>query len=147
MTQETMWLVLASAATVMAVALALIALTVIAVARDARRLLRHLEAELEPTLGQARATAVSVERIMAEMPRRLDRLDRLADEAEDTLTAVRAAAESAQSIVGGPAEVVEGARRTAESVGRGILTGADRLRRRMSGDEAVAAAEDEAVGE
>jgi hypothetical protein len=146
MTQETFWLVLSVAAVVVAVALGVMALVALLVARDARRALRSLDTELAPTLRQARATAEALERVAAELPPRLQRLDQLADETETTLAAIRQAAGAAESIVRGPADVVEGARRTAESVGRGILGGADRLRRRMAGDDALDV-EDEAVGE
>jgi len=44
---------------------------------------------------------------------------------------LRATIAAADSIVRGPADVMDGAKRTAESVGKGLLSGADRLRRRM----------------
>jgi uncharacterized protein YoxC len=146
MTIETLWAILAVSAVVIAVALAIVALVALLVARDARRTLRSLDAELAPTLRQARETTASMGRLATDLQARIERLDRLADETEATLVAVRGAADSAQTFVRGPADVVEGARRTAESVGRGILTGADRLRRRMAGDD-DGDRDEEAVGE
>ena len=129
MNVETLWAILAVAAVIVAAALGVMAVVLLLLARDLRRLTR-----------QAHATAAELERTVALVPARLERLDRLADEAEETLIALRSTIAAADSIVRGPADVVEGAKRTAENVGKGIVSGAGRLRRRIAG-------QDEAVGE
>lgn len=133
MAAETFNLIAAICLVVLTVALVAIALAVVRAAADARRLVSSLQDELPQTLQQARATAASVETLTAELASRVERLDRLADETEDTLVALRATISAADSIVRGPADVMDGAKRTAESVGKGLLSGADRLRRKVSG--------------
>jgi len=108
-----------------------IAWSVMRTATEARGLMVTLRDELPQTLQQARVTAASVESLTTEVAPRLGRLERLADEAEETFVALRATIAAADSIVRGPADVMDGAKRTAESVGKGLLSGADRLRRRM----------------
>jgi uncharacterized protein YoxC len=131
MTAETFNLIAAICLVVLALAVVGIAWSVIRTGTEARRLMTTLQTELPQTLQQARVTAASVESLTTELAPRLARLDRLVDEAEETLVALRATIAVADSIVRGPADVMDGAKRTAESVGKGLLSGADRLRRRM----------------
>lgn len=133
MTAETFDLIAAVCLVVLTVALVAIAFAMVRTAADARRVMSILQDELPQTLQQARATAASVESLTADLLARVERIDRLADEAEETLVALRATIAAADSIVRGPADVMDGAKRTAESVGKGLLSGADRLRRKVSG--------------
>ncbi len=135
MTAETSNLIAAICLVVVAVALVAMALAVVRTAAEARRLMSTLQDELPQTLQQARVTAASVEALTADLTPRVEHLDRLADEAEQTLVALRATIAAADSIVRGPADVMDGAKRTAESVGKGLLSGADRLRRKVSGPD------------
>ncbi|MBA3959423.1 MAG: hypothetical protein H0X60_03370 [Chloroflexi bacterium] len=131
MTAETFNLIAAICLVALALAAVGIAWSVMRTATEARGLMVTLRDELPQTLQQARVTAASVESLTTELAPRLERLDRLADEAEETFVALRATIAAADSIVRGPADVMDGAKRTAESVGKGLLSGADRLRRRM----------------
>ncbi len=140
MDEDTFRIVIAVATVLAAVALLVVALVAYRLARDVRRTLERLDDELPATLRQGRSTAEEVSRTVAQVRPRLERLDRLADEAEDTLATLRGTLAATESIVRGPADVMEGARRTVQSVGEGIVSGADRLRRRLTSD-------DEAAGE
>ncbi|MBA2570615.1 MAG: hypothetical protein H0V04_05485 [Chloroflexi bacterium] len=140
MDDATFRIIVATAAVVTAASLLLTALIAYRLARNVSRTLERLDDELPATLRQARGAAEEVALTVAEARPRLERLDRLADEAEETLVTLRGTLAATQSIVRGPADVVEGARRTVQTVGEGIASGADRLRRRLAGD-------DEAVGE
>lgn len=119
----------------MAVSLVVIAVVAYRSSRAVRSSLERLDAELPATLRQARSTAEEVSIAVADAKPRLERLDALADEAEATLATLRGTLAATQSIVRGPADVVEGARRTVQTVGEGIVSGADRLRRRLAGDD------------
>lgn len=138
MTAETLYVVIALAAIALAVSVAMIALSVVRMSRDLDRVSRTLDAELAPTLRQVRTTAETAERSMAEVTARLERVDILADETQLTLTRAREGIDAAVSIVRGPADVMEGARRTVQTVGGGLASGADRLRRRISGEDEAA---------
>jgi hypothetical protein len=59
----------------------------------------------------------------------------LAAEAETTMVAVRELSGSVNEIVRGPADTVTGVKRSARMVGGGIASGADRLRRVITGDQ------------
>jgi uncharacterized protein YoxC len=135
MNDETFHLIAAICLVVLAVAAAAVAWAAIRGAGDARRLMAALQAEIPQTLQQGRATAAAAEALTADLRPRVERLDRLADEAEDTMIALRATIAAADSIVRGPADVMDGAKRTAESVGKGLLSGADRLRRKIAGED------------
>lgn len=140
MDENTFRIVVAAAAVVTATALLVTGFVAYRLSRDVGRSLARLDEELPATLRQARSTAQDVSLTVAELRPRLERLDRLADEAEETIVTLRATLSATQSIVRGPADVMEGARRTVQSVGEGIVSGADRLRRRLASDE-------EALGE
>ncbi|MBA3850947.1 MAG: DUF948 domain-containing protein [Chloroflexi bacterium] len=135
MTAETFNLIAAICLVVLTAAVLGIAWAVIRSGAEARRLMAELHEEVPRTLRQASATAASVESLTADLASRVERLDRLADEAEETLVALRATIAAADSIVRGPADVMDGAKRTAESMGKGLLSGADRLRRRIAGED------------
>ncbi len=137
MNDETFHLIAAICLVILAAAGAITAWAVIRTGAEARRLMSTVQAELPQTFEQARATAASVESLTAELALRVERLDRLADEAEETLLALRSTISAADSIVRGPADAMDGAKRTAESVGKGLLSGADRLRRKIAGDETL----------
>jgi len=132
---ETFHLIAAICLVVLAVAAAAVAWAVIRGATDARRLMTTLQDEIPQTLQQARSTAAAVAALTAELKPRVERLDGLADEAEETLVSLRATIAAADSIVRGPADVMDGAKRTAENVGKGLLSGADRLRRKIAGED------------
>jgi hypothetical protein len=127
MTAETFNLIAAICLVALALAAVGIAWSVMRTATEARGLMVTLRDELPQTLQQARVTAASVESLTAVLAPRVGRLDWLADESEETLVALRATIAAADSIVRGPADVMDGAKRTAESVGKGLLSGADRL--------------------
>lgn len=135
MNDETFHLIAATCLVVLAVAAAIAAWAVFRIGADARRLMVTLQTEVPQTLQQARATASAVESLTADLAPRVERLDGLADEAEETLVALRATIAAADSIVRGPADVMDGAKRTAESVGKGLLSGADRIRRKVAGED------------
>ena len=135
MNDETFHLIAAICLVVLAVAAAAVAWAVIRGATDARRLMTTLQDEIPQTLQQARSTAAAVAALTAELKPRVERLDGLADEAEETLVSLRATIAAADSIVRGPADVMDGAKRTAENVGKGLLSGADRLRRKIAGED------------
>jgi hypothetical protein len=141
MQQETLWLVLAIAAVVVAVSFAVMAWSLWRLAgesretaRAGRELMAVLQEELPATITTLERTAASLDQLAAEGAARLVIADRLAEEAELTMTAVRDLSRSVHEIVRGPAETVTGVKRSARMVGDGIASGADRIRRRITGD-------------
>jgi hypothetical protein len=142
MQQETLWLVLAAAAIVIAVSFAVMAWATVRVAGETRRtaqagrqLMALLEEELPATIKALERTAASLDQLAGEGAARLVVADRLADEAELTMASVRDLSRSVHEIVRGPAETVTGVKRSARMVGDGIASGADRIRRRITGDQ------------
>lgn len=135
MTTETLFLVIGAASVVVALSTGAIAWAVVRLSADLRRTLRALDDEVAPTLRHVRAAAEAAERVALELTPRIERLDALADETEATLARAREGIDAAVSIVRGPADVMEGARRTVQSVGQGLASGADRLRRRVTGED------------
>lgn len=141
MQQETFWLVLAIAAIVVAVSFAIMAWTVVRLAADARetsqvgrRLMVLLQEEVPSTISALERTATSLDQLAGEGAARLVTADRLAEEAELTMAAVRDLSRSVHEIVRGPADTVTGVKRSARMMGDGIASGADRIRRRLTGD-------------
>ena len=141
MTQEVFWLVVAASAVIVAVAMAAIAWSIMALSREAdrtasetRALVRVIQAELPPTVAALQRASDSLERLAAEGGARLATADRLAEEAESTMAAMRDLSSSVHEIVRGPADTVNGVRRSARMVGDGIATGAGRIRRVITGD-------------
>ena len=133
---EAVWLVIGISIAVIAIAVLVAALSLRALARDARslaqsseRLVRVIHDELPPTLGQLRDLTVELEQLTHDLGPRLERIDRLVDEVEDTLGALRGTLVAAEGIIRGPLDAVDRARQTVRSVGEGIAVGADRLRR------------------
>ena len=140
MTDEQLILVLAAAAVG---ALVVIALTAIFLAIAVRRLLRDLAGlsaaaeettrlvneQLPATLTDLRGASANVARLSGELDPRLERVDGLLDESEQTLLSLRATVEAAEEMVRGPAAAVDRARRTVRAAGEGLARGADKLRR------------------
>jgi hypothetical protein len=128
----------AAVAALIAVAIAALiaAVALWRVARDVRRVSASLDEvagslriELPPTLRELRQTAVNLNRVSDELGPRLMRVDVLLDESELTLQSLRATVETAEDIVRGPAAAMERAKRAAGAAGRGLASGADRIRR------------------
>ena len=143
MSVELLWLVIGVAAIVIAASVAVIALAVWRLAGDARtttghadRVLAMLDTELPPTLAAVRASARELDALAGESAARLVVVERLAEEGQETMVAVRELSASVNEILRGPADTVNGVRRSARMVGTGISQGADRLRRAIAGDEA-----------
>ena len=141
MTEDLFWLVVAASMVVIAVSLATIAWAAVQLPKDARRtadetnaLVTVLRDEVPPTLVALQRASQSLDQLAGESASRLLILDQLADEAEATMVAVRDLSSSVHEIVRGPAETVSGVKRSARMVGGGIATGADRLRRVITGD-------------
>lgn len=142
MQEETLWLVVALALVVIAVSIAAVAWSFVRVARaaertatDADRLIKVLETELPATLATLQRTSDSLDRLAGESGARLVTMDQLAEEATLTMGAVRDLSQSVHEIVRGPADTVTGVKRSARMVGEGIASGADRLRRVITGDQ------------
>jgi uncharacterized protein YoxC len=142
MQQETLWLVLAAAAIVVAISFVVMAWAIARVASDTRQtakagrhLMALLEEELPATIRTLERTAASLDQLAGEGAARLVVADRLADEAELTMASVRDLSRSVHEIVRGPADTVTGVKRSARMVGDGIASGADKLRRRITGDQ------------
>jgi uncharacterized protein YoxC len=138
MTVETTNAIVAAAAVIallcVAVAALIAALALWRVARDVRGVTRSLDevttalrTELPPTLQELRAAAANANRLSAELPPRLERIDALLDEGDATLKSVRATADAAQEIVRGPSVAMDRAKGAARSVGSGLARGASRL--------------------
>jgi hypothetical protein len=102
---------------------------------SADRVLTMLDRELPPTLAALRSTSRELDALAGESAGRLVLLERLADEGEQTMVAVRELSSSVNEILRGPADTVSGVRRSARMVGSGISQGADRLRRAITGAE------------
>jgi uncharacterized protein YoxC len=131
-------LALVIAVLVAALAALLLAVGVYRLARDLRSLARATErtlavvdGELPHTLGDLRAAAANLRRLSDELRPRVERVDALIDEGEQTLLSLRATAEAAEEIVRGPAAAIERTRRTVKAAGEGLARGADRLIQRM----------------
>lgn len=142
MTIELLWLVIALAALVIAASVLLIGVALWRLAADARvtaaraeSLLAMLDRELPPTLASLRSTAKELDELAGESAARLVVLERLADEGQETMIAVRELSGSVNDILRGPADTVSGVRRSAKMVGTGISHGADRLRRAIAGED------------
>jgi len=139
-TDEQLVLLVAGAA---AGALIVLALTVVVLAVAIRRLLRELSGllsaaeettrlvneQLPATLADLRGASANLARLSAEADPRLERVDGLLDEGEQTLLSLRATVEAAEEMVRGPAAAVDRARRTVKAAGEGLARGADRLRK------------------
>ena len=143
-TQDLALIVIAISALVVAVAFVLIAVAVRSLGHDARGLTEHsksllavLERDLPPAIEQLRELEVSVQQLTTAATPRLERLDRLADEAEATLVAVREVSTTLNGLVRGPADTVSSVKRSVRSVGEGVFSGADRIRRAISRDDAA----------
>ena len=104
-------------------------------ASRADRVLAMLDTELPPTLASLRASAAEFDALAGESAARLIVVERLAEEGQETMVAVRELSSSVNEILRGPADTVSGVRRSAKMVGTGISVGADRLRRAITGDE------------
>lgn len=141
MQQDAFWLVVAVAAVVVAISFVVIAWTAVRTAGEARetarasrQLMALLQEELPATIDALERTAASLDQLAGEGAARLVTADRLADEAELTMASVRDLSRSVHEIVRGPADTVTGVKRSARMVGDGIASGADRLRRAITGD-------------
>jgi uncharacterized protein YoxC len=142
MQQETLWLVLATAAVVVAVSFAVMAVALWRLAAETRQtskagreLMATLQEELPATIRSLERTATSLDQLAGEGATRLVIADRLAEEAELTMTAVRDLSRSVHEIVRGPADTVTGVKRSARMVTDSVASGADRIRRRITGDQ------------
>jgi hypothetical protein len=141
MQQETFWLVLAAAAVVIAVSFAVMAWSLWRLAGESRQtatagrqLMAALQEELPATIRSLERTATSLDQLAGEGAARLVIADRLAEEAELTMTSVRDLSRSVHEIVRGPADTVTGVKRSARMVTDSVASGADRIRRRITGD-------------
>ena len=141
MNVELLSLVIAVCAIVITASIVAIGVALWRLAADARTttartdsLLELLDAELPPTLAAVRSTARQLDELAAESTQRIVLLEQLAAEGQETMIAVRELSASVNEILRGPAETVTGVRRSARMVGSGIASGADRLRRAISGE-------------
>jgi uncharacterized protein YoxC len=143
MSVELLWLVIAIAAVVVAIAAVAIAVALWRVAEDARQAAREtralvgtLETELPPTLDALRTAADELHVLATASTERLEVVERTAEEAGATMAAIREVSGSVNEILRGPADTVLGVRRSARMVGGTLASGADRLRRALTGDPA-----------
>ncbi len=141
MQQETLWLVLAVAAIVVAASFVVMAWALWRLAGETqqtakvgRELMVLLEEELPATIKSLERTATSLDQLAGEGAARLVIADRLAEEAGLTMSAVRDLSRSVHEIVRGPADTVTGVKRSARMVTDSMASGADRIRRRITGD-------------
>ncbi len=141
MQEDMLWLVVAICAIVIAVSVAAMAWAIVRLGREAGRaaieadgLMRVLREELPAALTSLQRTAASLEALAGESAARLVVVDRLAEEAEATMIALRDLSSSVNDIVRGPADTVTGVKRSAKMVGGGIASGADKLRRVITGE-------------
>jgi hypothetical protein len=139
---DTLWLIVALAAIVVASCAVVIAWATWRMAAEARLAAREgqqlstvLRVELPATLKALERASDSLEQLAAESAGRLVTVDALAVESEATMVAVRELASSLNEIMRGPAGTVSGVRRSARMMGDGLAHGADRLRRAMVRDE------------
>jgi len=141
MQEDMLWLVVAVCAVVIAVCVAAMAWAIVRLGREAGRaaieadgLMLVLREELPVALATLQRTAASLDTLAGESAARLVVIDRLAEEAEATMVAVRDLSSSVNDIVRGPADTVSGVKRSAKMVGGGIASGADKLRRAITGE-------------
>ncbi|GEM_PF-2094510 len=141
MQEDMLWLVVAVCAVVIAVSVAAMAWAIVRLGREAGRaaieadgLMLVLREELPAALATLQRTAASLDTLAGESAARLVVIDRLAEEAEATMVAVRDLSSSVNDIVRGPADTVSGVKRSAKMVGGGIASGADKLRRAITGE-------------
>ena len=123
--------VAALAALLLAVGVYRLARDLASLSRATERTLGVIDAELPPTLADLRAASANLRRLSEEIQPRLERIDGVVSEGEQTMLALRATAEAAEEIVRGPAVAIERTRRTVKAAGEGLARGADRLRQRM----------------
>ncbi len=142
MQEQTLWLVVAIAVVVIALSVAAAAWALVRLARAAehattetRALIGVLQQELPETLAVLQRTSDSLDQLAGESAARLVTMDALANEATLTMASVRDLSGSVHEIVRGPADTVTGVKRSARMVGDGIASGADRLRRVITGDQ------------
>lgn len=150
MQQETLWLVLAVAAAVIAGSFVAMAWALVRIAADARQtsqvgrtLMVLLQDELPSTIAALERTATSLDQLAGEGAARLVTADRLAEEAELTMASVRDLSRSVHEIVRGPAETVTGVKRSARMMGDTLASGADRVRRVIAGGPGAGRSPDE----
>jgi uncharacterized protein YoxC len=142
MQQDTFWLVLAIAAVVVAISFVAMAWALVRVAGETRQtasvgreLMALLQRELPATIETLERTAASLDQLAGEGAARLVTADKLAEEAELTMASVRDLSSSVHEIVRGPADTVTGVKRSARMVGDTLASGADKVRRRLTGDQ------------
>ena len=96
-------------------------------ATDARRLVGLTETELRPALAELRELTQTLNEVAGELRPRLDRVDTLAGDAEETMESVRRAADAvaryADLPAAGVASVAAGLRQAASIFGRGRRSG------------------------
>ena len=126
-----------AALVVVALAVVLAAIAIFGLGRDARRLttraerlLGTVDSELPPTLAQLRRLTANLEQLSTELQPRLRRVDRLTDEAEATLAALRSSVEATEEVVRLPRTAVARVQRTIREVGEGLSDQAERVRRK-----------------
>jgi uncharacterized protein YoxC len=151
--QDLALVVIALATAVVAVSFVVIAVSVWGLGRDVGELARRgdalfevLEHELPPTIQQLRELAAGASELTTAAQPRLERLDGLLQEAEATLVAVREVSVSLNGLVGGPAATVSSVKRSVKSMGEGVASGADRLRRAITRDDGGDDDEEDAQG-
>ncbi len=114
MALEVIWGVLAAAALIVALALLVLLVALLRLMREARatlasgtRLLALLEAELPPTLGHMRDLTAKLDELADQLPPRLEHLDALLDEGDETLAALRSSAEATEQVVRVPLDAMK----------------------------------------
>jgi uncharacterized protein YoxC len=119
MSIELIWAIVALALLVLALCGAALTYVLLRLVREARaaltssqRLLGVLEDELPPTLHQLRDLTGKLDGLAEELPPRLERLDALLTEGEETLAAVRSSAEATEQVARVPLDAVDRVRRT-----------------------------------